>query len=589
MLGIFVRLLGADAVFLRHYLRLALVYGVLCGLTIVTLVPILRHLLGNQLGAAGQWLALLALGVVVCWYLRRRVEKAGIAVGIAVLRGGRQRLGEHVGTLPVGWFSAANTARLSHVTTQGMMEIAQLPAHVFTPLFTGVVTPLVILVALLLVDLRLGLVAMVSLPLLALVMLATMHLGQRADQRYQRDTAQTSQRMVEFAQAQSVLRAFNGEQGGTRFLEQAVAQQQQAARKLIQLSALSSVLNVWVVQASFAALLVTATLWLGEQAGAAFDSAAVIATLVALVLATRFIDPLLDVAGYSEVLRGTRGQLQAVAELLAVEPLPEPAAPQAPVDGSVQLEQVGFRYGDDQPEVLREVSLDIAPGSMTALVGASGSGKTTLVRLIARFFDVTQGRVKVGGVDVRQMSAEQLAGQISQIFQDAYLFQGSIADNIRLGKPDASEAEVLEAARLAGVQEILERLPEGLHTPVGEGGARLSGGERQRISIARALIKDAPILLIDEATAALDAENQAAIGEALARLRGKRTLIVIAHQLSTVTMADQIVVLDQGRIREQGAHAQLAAEGGLYAHFLEQRRAAKGWRIGEAAGDGVTA
>lgn len=589
MLEIFVRLLGADAVFLRRYLRLALVYGVLCGLTIVTLVPILRHLLGNQLEAAGQWLALLALGVVVCWYLRRRVEKAGIAVGIAVLRGGRQRLGEHVGTLPVGWFSAANTARLSHVTTQGMMEIAQLPAHVFTPLFTGVVTPLVILVALLLVDLRLGLVALVSLPLLALVMLATMRLGQRADQRYQRDTAQTSQRMVEFAQAQSVLRAFNGEQGGTRFLEQAVAQQQQAARKLIQLSALSSVLNVWAVQASFAALLVVATLWLGEQAGAAFDSAAVIATLVALVLATRFIDPLLDVAGYSEVLRGTRGQLQAVAELLAVEPLPEPAAPQAPVDGSVQLEQVVFRYGDDQPEVLREVSLDIAPGSMTALVGASGSGKTTLVRLIARFFDVTQGRVKVGGVDVRQMSAEQLAGQISQIFQDAYLFQGSIADNIRLGKPDASEVEVLEAARLAGVQEILERLPEGLHTPVGEGGARLSGGERQRISIARALIKDAPILLIDEATAALDAENQAAIAEALARLRGKRTLIVIAHQLSTVAMADQIVVLDQGRIREQGAHAQLSAKGGLYAHFLEQRRAAKGWRIGEAAGDGVTA
>ncbi|MEE1886507.1 ABC transporter ATP-binding protein [Pseudomonas carassii] len=589
MLGIFVRLLGADAVFLRRYLRLALVYGVLCGLTIVTLVPILRHLLGNQLEAAGQWLALLALGVVVCWYLRRRVEKAGIAVGIAVLRGGRQRLGEHVGTLPVGWFSAANTARLSHVTTQGMMEIAQLPAHVFTPLFTGVVTPLVILVALLLVDLRLGLVALVSLPLLALVMLATMRLGQRADQRYQRDTAQTSQRMVEFAQAQSVLRAFNGEQGGTRFLERAVAQQQQAARKLIQLSALSSVLNVWAVQASFAALLVTATLWLGEQAGAAFDSATVIATLVALVLATRFIDPLLDVAGYSEVLRGTRGQLQALAELLAVEPLPEPAAPQAPVDGSVQLEQVGFRYGDDQPEVLREISLDIAPGSMTALVGASGSGKTTLVRLIARFFDVTQGRVKVGGVDVRQMSAEQLAGQISQIFQDAYLFQGSIADNIRLGKPDASEAELLEAARLAGVQEILERLPEGLHTPVGEGGARLSGGERQRISIARALIKDAPILLIDEATAALDAENQAAIAEALARLRGKRTLIVIAHQLSTVAMADQIVVLDQGRIREQGAHAQLAAEGGLYAHFLEQRRAAKGWRIGESAGDGVTA
>ena len=224
---------------------------------------------------------------------------------------------------------------------------------------------------------------------------------------------------------------------------------------------------------------------------------------------------------------------------------------------------------------------------MTALVGASGSGQTTLVRLIARFFDVTQGRVMVGGVDVRQMSSGQLAGQISQIFQDAYLFQGSIADNIRIGKPDASDAQVMQAATQAGVLEIIERLPQGLDTPVGEGGARLSGGERQRISIARALIKEAPILLVDEATAALDAENQAAIAQALARLRGTRTLIVIAHQLSTVVMADQILVLDHGQISEQGSHAQLNAKPGLYAHFLAQRQAAKGWRIaGESDGEG---
>ena len=301
--------------------------------------------------------------------------------------------------------------------------------------------------------------------------------------------------------------------------------------------------------------------------------------IVSLLLVSRFIDPLLEVAGYSEVLRGARGQLDAVRGIFAVKPLPEPQAPQAPVDGSVELRNVSFRYAEDQADVLRDVSLRIEPGSMTALVGASGSGKTTLVRLIARFFDVTQGSVIVGGVDVRQMSSEQLAGQISQIFQDAYLFQGSIADNIRIGKPDASDAQVMEAAQQAGVVEIIERLPQGLDTPVGEGGARLSGGERQRISIARALIKDAPILLVDEATAALDAENQAAIAETLARLRGTRTLIVIAHQLSTVAMADQIVVLDHGQISEQGSHAQLSATPGLYAHFLAQRRAAKGWRI----------
>ena len=587
MLKTFNQLLGEDARVLRRYLWMTLVYGLLCGLTIVTLVPVLTRLLNGDVRSAGQWLTALVIGVLVCWALRRTVEKAGIRVGIAVLQRGRHRLGDHVARLPVGWFSAQNTARLSHLASQGMMELAQLPAHVFTPLITGVVTPVVIVAALFNLHWQMGLIALLALPLLLGIFALTAHLGQRADQRFQHSAAQTSQRMVEFAQAQSVLRAFNGEDGGTQFLEQAIGRQQQSAKRLIHVSAMSVVFNAWAVQAGFAVLLVAATLWLGDQLSASLAPSSVIAVIVSLLLVSRFIDPLLEVAGYSEVLRGARGQLDAVREIFEVDPLPEPQAPQAPVDGSVVLENVSFCYAKDQADVLRDVSLRIEPGSMTALVGASGSGKTTLVRLIARFFDVTQGRVLVGGVDVRQMSSGQLAGQISQIFQDAYLFQGSIADNIRIGKPDATDAQVMQAATQAGVLEIIERLPQGLDTPVGEGGARLSGGERQRISIARALIKEAPILLVDEATAALDAENQAAIAQALARLRGTRTLIVIAHQLSTVVMADQILVLDHGQISEQGSHAQLNAKPGLYAHFLAQRQAAKGWRIaGESDGEG---
>ncbi|MEZ0509456.1 ABC transporter ATP-binding protein [Pseudomonas sp. Env-44] len=587
MLKTFNQLLGEDARVLRRYLWMTLVYGLLCGLTIVILVPVLTRLLNGDVRSAGQWLTALVIGVLVCWALRRTVEKAGIRVGIAVLQRGRHRLGDHVARLPVGWFSAQNTARLSHLASQGMMELAQLPAHVFTPLITGVVTPVVIVAALFNLHWQMGLIALLALPLLLGIFALTAHLGQRADQRFQHSAAQTSQRMVEFAQAQSVLRAFNGEDGGTQFLEQAIGRQQQSAKRLIHVSAMSVVFNAWAVQAGFAVLLVAATLWLGDQLSASLAPSSVIAVIVSLLLVSRFIDPLLEVAGYSEVLRGARGQLDAVREIFEVDPLPEPQAPQAPVDGSVVLENVSFCYAKDQADVLRDVSLRIEPGSMTALVGASGSGKTTLVRLIARFFDVTQGRVLVGGVDVRQMSSGQLAGQISQIFQDAYLFQGSIADNIRIGKPDATDAQVMQAATQAGVLEIIERLPQGLDTPVGEGGARLSGGERQRISIARALIKEAPILLVDEATAALDAENQAAIAQALARLRGTRTLIVIAHQLSTVVMADQILVLDHGQISEQGSHAQLNAKPGLYAHFLAQRQAAKGWRIaGESDGEG---
>ena len=586
MLKTFIQLLGDDAPVFRRYCAMALAYGVLSGLTITALVLALGRLLAGDTGGAALWLLVLLAGLVACWAWRRRVEKAGVRVGVTVLQGARQRLGDHVARLPVGWFTPDNTAKLGHVITQGMMNVAQLPAHVLTPVICGAVTPVVLLAALFVLHWPLGVMALLALPLLAGALRLTAHLGQRADDAYHRHFARTSQRLVEFAQAQSVLRAFGGD--GTRFLQQAIDGQRHAGMRLIYLSALSAVLNAWTVQAIFAALLAAAALWLNALLGGAAGTGDAIAVIVALLLVVRFVDPLQEVASYGEVLRGARGPLDAARDIFAVRPLPEAHKPQAPHDGAVELRNVHFRYAQDQPDVLTDINLQIAPGSMTALIGASGSGKTTLVRLIARFFDASAGAVLVGGVDVRHVSSEQLAGQISQIFQDSYLFQGSIADNIRIGKPGATDAEVLEAARQAGVAEIIARLPQGLDTPVGEGGARLSGGERQRIAIARALVKDAPILLVDEATAALDAENQAAIAEALARLRGKRTLIVIAHQLSTVAMADRIVVLDGGVLREQGAPAALRAQGGLYAHFLAQRQAAKGWRIASAAAQKCT-
>lgn len=583
MLKTLIQLLGTDAPIFRRYSWMAVLYGLLCGLTMTTLVPVFTHLLNGEPKQAGGWLLILLLGVAICWAWRRHVEQAGVNVGAAILQGGRHRLGEHIAQLPVGWFSAQNTARLGHIVTQGMMSVAQLPAHVFTPLIAGVVTPLVLVVALFILHWPLGLIALIALPLLAGVLALTAHLGRKADDAFQAHFAYASQRVVEFAQAQSVLRAFNGEGGGTRLLEEAIERQHQAGKKLIWQSTASAVLNAWAVQAAFAALLIAATLWLNSHTGLGLSSAEVIAVIVSLLLSARSIDSLLEVASYGEVLRGARGQLDAIQELFAVQPLPEPASPQTPSDGSIVLNNVHFRYAADKPEVLSGISLNIAPGSMVALIGESGSGKTTLARLIARFFDVSQGSVSIGGVDVRQIGSPVLATQISQIFQDDYLFAGSIAENIRLGKPDATEAELMEAVEQAGVSEIIARLPEGLNTTVGEGGARLSGGERQRIAIARALIKNAPILLVDEATAALDAENQAAIAQALARLRGKRTLIVIAHQLSTVAMADQIVVLENGQIIEQGPPAQLRETQGRYTHFLNQRHAAKGWRIATTA------
>ncbi|RQV08986.1 ABC transporter ATP-binding protein [Burkholderia cenocepacia] len=579
MFGNFVRLLGDDAPIFRRYAWKSVFLGILNGLVLLALVPLLRHLLAGDLGGSWIWLVLLGMGLVICWAWRRQVEQASVQVRIAVLRGCRHRIGDHIARLPVGWFTSRSTARLGHILTHGMFELSELPGHLFTPIVSGLVTPLVLVVALIAMYWPLGLITLLALPVLVGVFLFSARLGQKADDAFHSDAASTGQRIVEFAQAQSVLRAFSGSNGGARYLEEAIDRQHQAGKRLITVSTASVVLNAWTVQAVFAALLVTATYWLNSHLGAVQHTDAAIAVIVSLLLVSRFIDPLLDIAGYGEVLRSARGQLDAVLEVLDEKPMPEPADPQRPRDASVEMRDVGFRYAPGAPDVLQRVNMKIEPGSMVALVGASGSGKTTMVRLIARFFDVSEGSVLIGGVDVRNIAGAQLAKQISQIFQSSYLFQGSIADNIRIGKPDATDDEVMEAVRLAGVMEIVKRLPQGIDTPVGEGGVRLSGGERQRVSIARALIKGAPILLADEATAALDAENQAAVAETLAQLRGQRTLIVIAHQLSTVTMADQIVVLDGGSVTEAGTHEQLLARQGRYARFVAQRWAAKVWQM----------
>lgn len=555
------RLLGSDAPVLRRYLLLALASGVMNGLTIAVIVPVLMRLLRGDLRAALPWLCVLLAGALLCWLWRRHVERAGVDVGLTVLGWGRERIGDHVALLPPGWFTPANTARLSYVITHGMMEVAQLPAHVFTPVLSGMVVPVVVAMALFLLDWRMGLLALAALPLMGLVFVLAARFGHRADAEWHENAAATSARAVEFARSQAVLRAFGG---GIGFLDTAIGEQHNAAARLIRLLMVSVVLNGWLMQAVFAGLLI-----LGAQGlTGANPPEAVIAAVVSLILANRFIEPLLDVAGYGEALRSARVHLDAIDAILCVPSLPEPERPQQPRDASVELGNVTFRYTPDEPEVLKDVSFRVAPGEMVALAGASGSGKTTVLRLVARFFDPEAGSLSIGGVALRDIGGVGLTRAVSQIFQESWLFSGSIRDNILMGRPEASGAELADAIRLAGVEEIAARLPDGLDTQVGEGGSLLSGGERQRIAIARALIKRAPVLLVDEATAALDAANEAAIARTLADLRGRVTVIVVAHRPATLRMADRIVVLNGGRVVEEGTPAALQAAGGAVARLF---------------------
>lgn len=563
---------------LHRYLAWLIAYCVLEGLSVVFLVPVLKALLSGDLALAGRWLLGMAAMVALTCLARYRQTMLGFALALTVLTTLHERLGDHLARLPLGWFGSEKVGRLSRSATGGTMMVTNVFAHLLAPVVGGVLIPATIAVAMLALDWRLGATALLCAPLIYLAHRWSSEAIGRSEERVDAAGALASNRVVEFARNQPTLRAFGRASGGYAPLEASIAAQKDAAGSMLAQTFPRLLAGGLSVQLAFAAMVaVGAVLAVRGEIGAA--------ELVALLaLAARFVGPLAEAAARSGLLRMADNDLRRLAAVFDERPLPEPARPQ-PVSepGAVEFERVDFGYREGEP-VLRQLSLRLPPRSMTAIVGASGSGKTTLTRLLMRFHDVDAGRVAVGGIDVREQTSAALMAQLAAVMQDVYLFDDTLEANIRVGRADASAADVAEAARLAGVEEIVARLPQGWATRVGEGGAALSGGERQRVSVARALLKNAPIVLLDEATAALDPENERYVQDAIARLKRDATLLVIAHQLPTVMSADRILVLADGAIAEAGTHAELLAQGGRYAAFWHERRRARGWRLGAEAG-----
>ncbi|MDT0443011.1 ABC transporter ATP-binding protein [Streptomyces johnsoniae] len=560
---------------IRTNLISLVIESVLAGTGYACMVPASERVLSDRPQDAWPWIIAVAVLFACYAVVRYRAQLAAYRAAVGLARQLFRRLGDKVAALPLGWFSdPRRVGELSQLSSRGIVDVMGVPAHLLRPVVASVVTPATLLAALFVFEWRLALVALAGLPLVAVVGRWAGRLVARLDRVQKTAATAAAGRVVEFAQAQATLRAAGRTASGHRLLEEALAEQSAAQRSTTVIAAPALLSTNLVIQLLLVALLAAgAQLALGGELGTA--------ELVALlVLGVRLVEPLMTAVENGAALRMAGNAMARYQEILATAELPAPEATPAgegPAEPSVELRGVTFGYGGEP--VLRDVSLVARPGTMTALVGPSGSGKTTVLRLIARFWDVDEGSVSIGGRDVRELATEELMRHIALVFQDVYLFDGPIEENIRMSRPEASDEELRRAAELARVTEVVDRLPDGWRTRVGEGGAALSGGERQRISIARALLKDAPIVLLDEATAALDAANDAAVAAALASLRTDRTLIVVAHRLPTVRSADRILVLDGGRVAEEGDHEQLLQHGGRYRTFWEERTRSVGWRL----------
>ena len=487
----------------------------------------------------------------------------------------RLEVSEHLATLPLGFTETFGSGKLRKIIHESTGAAETFLAHQLPDKYNAMATPIGLLVLLLVFDWRLGLLSLVPVAL-GFVIMSAMTGRRMADKMRQYGNAleSMSNEAVEYVRGIPVVKTFGQSVFSFKKFKATIDEYEKWVIAYTKELRMPMMLYTAAINGVFAFLIVGGLLFTRNGVTSEF-----LLNLLFYIIITPVISLTLTRIMYmSENELVVADALARVDSVLDAEPVPENDHPRHPKDASVSLKDVHFSY-DGKTDVIKGVSLKIQPGQMVAFVGPSGGGKSTLANLICRFFDVQSGSVRVGGADVRDIPKEELMDTISFVFQNSRLLKGSILDNVRLGRAQATEAEVLAALKAAQCMDIVEKFPEGIHTVIGTKGVYLSGGEQQRIAIARAMLKNAPILILDEATAFADPDNEAKVQAAFAQLAKGKTVLMIAHRLSTVANADCIYVVQDGRITETGTKDELCAQNGLFARMWQDYQASVQWKV----------
>jgi ATP-binding cassette subfamily B protein len=516
------------------------------------------------------YIAVCAACCIAYYFISYKNNMISYTYSFELIKNLRIRLGEHMRKLSMGFFTEKSAGELNAIVNGDVTNIEPVPSYVFQRCMEAILTPIMVSLSFIFINWKLTLVMFIGIPFSIPVFKCCEKILMDVMKKKQSSLSNLTDKTVEYIQGIKEIKAFNRLNSGLDNFDKAAEE-----FKKYSLNAETALLP-WrflfgtLIYLGFTLILFCAPYY---YLNGNINTAEV---LIFFLVSLKIYEPMQLIIDYSAILINLDTSLRNIEGVLNYETLSEKGSKKL-LKHDIEFHKVSFKY--EEKEVLKDVSFKVKERTITALVGASGSGKSTITNLLARFWDVNSGSIKIGGIDIRDVKTEELMNSISMVLQNTYLFNDTILNNIKIGNRNASYEDVIKVCKKAKCHEFIMNLPKGYNTVVGESGSTLSGGEKQRIAIARAILKDSPIVLLDEATASIDPENEREIQQALNKLVDNKTIIIIAHKLATIKEAHQIVVLDEGQIVEKGTHEELLVNKGIYSDFWSRRQKARNWKI----------